>query len=291
MSNKVNKPKQSAKKLVEKLRDEKGVKFKYTNEIDAEDYFLYQNNYMRTAAFRKNYEKYQTGIHKGKYINLDFAYLTELATIDMHLRFLLLRMCIDIEHALKVQLVREIETNFLEDGYTIVNEVYTKFKSFKNNTLIKSDSPNCKDLIASSFKFATTYNQYRNGYVKMSSEISDIDCSVWTFLEICSFGDLMKFYRHYYTKYCLLPSIEDGILNSVKSIRNTCAHNNCLFFNLKNKDTTPAKTIINYVAKVPSVGKSLRDNQLSIRPIYEFTCLLYVYCEVVSKKVHFRCFT
>jgi len=82
----IDKPKMTSKALVAKLRDEKGVSFKYVTEDKAEKYLAKVNNYLRTAAYRKNYQKYQNGASKGKYIDLDFAYLQELSTVDMHLR-------------------------------------------------------------------------------------------------------------------------------------------------------------------------------------------------------------
>lgn len=81
------------------------------SETEAAEYLSKRNNYMRTASYRKNYAKHETGTQVGKYINLDFAYLAELSNIDFYLREHLLKMCIDIEHALKVALLTEIEQN------------------------------------------------------------------------------------------------------------------------------------------------------------------------------------
>lgn len=107
MSNRIEKPMLTSKQLVRKMRDDKGITFKYVTEEKAEEYLTNVNNYMRTASYRQNYQKYLQGTNKGKYIELDFAYLQELSTIDMHFRFLVSRMCIDIEQALKVKLIRE----------------------------------------------------------------------------------------------------------------------------------------------------------------------------------------
>lgn len=284
MSNRINKPKKTALDLVRKLSDEKGIALNYMTDTEAEEYLLYRNNYLRTAAYRKNYEKYKGGPKEGKYINLDFAYLCELSTIDMHLRSIIIRMSADIEHAIKVLLVREVETNNLEDGYSIVDEAFAEYKYFSKNIMQKADSPNCKGLINNSFTFASVFERKGNRYW-LNQRISDIDCAIWTFLEICSFGDLIKFYNFYYDKYFMLPRIEEGILNAVKSIRNSCAHNNCLFFDLRTKDTAPSQTILNYAASLSTAGRSLRQNRLSVRPIYELVCLLYVYQECVSDKV------
>lgn len=104
MSNRSEKPKHSAQELVCKMRDEKGIVFSLISEKEAEHYLSDINNFLRIASYRKNYEKNQAGKNKGKYRNLDFAYLVDLSSVDMHLRYMILKMTIDIEHALKVRL-------------------------------------------------------------------------------------------------------------------------------------------------------------------------------------------
>ena len=121
MGNRSNKPKLTVQQLVSKMKNEKGISFNYISETDAENYLLNVNNYLRTAAYRKNYQKHTKGVNKGKYIGLDFAYLQELSTIDMHFRFIVSKMCLDIEHALKVQMIKDIECDPSTDGYDIVD--------------------------------------------------------------------------------------------------------------------------------------------------------------------------
>ena len=87
MSNKINKPMMTSESLVAKMRDEKGITFKYVTEEKAQAYLTDINNYLRTAAYRQNYSKYTRGVNTGKYINLDFTYLQEMSTVDMHFRF------------------------------------------------------------------------------------------------------------------------------------------------------------------------------------------------------------
>ena len=111
MSNKINKPMMTSESLVAKMRDEKGIRFKYVTEEKAEVYLTDINNYLRTAAYRQNYSKYTRGVNTGKYINLDFTYLQEMSTVDMHFRFLINRMCLDIEQALKVKLVKDLSND------------------------------------------------------------------------------------------------------------------------------------------------------------------------------------
>lgn len=110
----------TSESLVAKMRDEKGITFKYVTEEKAEAYLTDINNYLRTAAYRQNYSKYTRGVNTGKYINLDFTYLQEMSTVDMHFRFLINRMCLDIEQALKVKLVKDVSNDANADAYKIV---------------------------------------------------------------------------------------------------------------------------------------------------------------------------
>ena len=59
MSNKINKPKKTAAMLVQKMKDELGITFKYADEAEAQVYLSDVNNYLRTASYRKNYQKVQ----------------------------------------------------------------------------------------------------------------------------------------------------------------------------------------------------------------------------------------
>lgn len=59
----------------------KGIKFDIVKE-EAKIFLQNNNYYMKLASYRANCDKRKSN---GEYINLDFAYLRELSTIDMHL--------------------------------------------------------------------------------------------------------------------------------------------------------------------------------------------------------------
>lgn len=99
----------------------KNIAFNIATEKNAEDYLRNNNNYYNIMAYKNNFQKYQCGKLKGKYIDLEFAYLKDLSIIDYRVRIILFKMIIDIEHYLKIRILNIIEDLDNEDGYNIVN--------------------------------------------------------------------------------------------------------------------------------------------------------------------------
>lgn len=282
MENKIMKPKLTAKQLINKMKYEKGITFKYTSEEEAERYLSNINNYLRTAAYRKNYSKYQKGPNTGKYINLDFAYLQELSTLDMHFRFIVSKMCLDIEHDLKVRILKDIENDNTTDGYDIVQKFLYQNPYTVRNIERNSYSPFTQALI---FKYFTIQQTYNPNTRKMMNTIASYqNCPIWILLELLTFGDFIRFYSFYYSHQALAP-IPISILNLVKSLRNGVAHNNCIFANLGHGSTTIPKEITQFVSQISTISSSQRKKRLSCRPMLEFICLLYSYNTIVSEKV------
>ena len=176
--------------LIHHMKVEKGIRFDIVSEEDAKHFLCEHNYYFKLAAYRGNYPKYPFGQKAGQYIDLDFAYLQELSVLDMYLRYIVLDMCLDIEHAVKVALIHDIEDNPSEDGYNIV-KIFTQ----QSNSLTK-----VKCYIKTSYAKNIIQKYYKN-------------CPIWVLCEVISFGDLCKlcnFYNHLYSnrlpfKPTLLP--------------------------------------------------------------------------------------
>lgn len=272
-------PKLTPEQLVKKM-EEKNIRSEYKDAEEIKEYLSIHNNYFRTASYRCNYEKHTEGDKIGKYIDLDFSYLTELATIDMYLRNLVLKMCLDIEHSLKVALIADIAFNDEEDGYNIVEQFISKNDYILTDIFYKSNSTYVGDLIKKYFEFE--YSEDENG--KKNITLKKIDCPIWAFMEIITFGDFTKFYSSYYELYPLGVNYT-GILNSVKSLRNACAHNNCIIHNLRKGTTKPTEKISQFVSNIPTITKSERKSVLSVRVAFELTSLIYLYDKVVFEPV------
>ena len=140
----IDKPKLSIPEQVEHLRNN-GVRFEIITADQATQYLTNNNNYFKLTAYRKNYPKHPDGKDIGKYIDLDFAYLVDLAVIDMDLRYVLVHMALDVEHYAKMQLLHKVE-NSEEDGYQIVID-YEKSLSPDQLERFKADVSKNKDNI------------------------------------------------------------------------------------------------------------------------------------------------
>lgn len=271
----IDKPLLSSYELIKKMKD-KGITFNYCTEKQAQAFLENNNNYFRISAYRKNYDKYPAGKNKGKYRYLDFSYLQELSTIDMHMRFLIIKMCLDIEHCLKLDLLRKAE-QIKDDGFDSINTFFQDKASqnFKNSIYYKRRSPYCSDLLNHNFIF-----DENKGTIKEYKEFR-----IWALLEVMTFGDLIHFCNFYHS-HNNIENKYKACINSVKSIRNACAHNNCILANLNKNDECKANRLVSdFVSHIDTIRRDLRKSQLKIFSIYEITNLIYVYKELVSDKL------
>jgi abortive infection bacteriophage resistance protein len=241
-----------------------GIEFNIVNEESAFQFMETSNYYMKLSSYRKNYIKYIDSNGKQYYQSLEFAYLQDLSRIDMYLRHLILKMCLDIEHSIKTKILNFISKGD-EDGYSIVKRFLDEKDPkdvIKNSINIHSSSDYCKDLI----------RKYNNQY------------PLWVFFEVISFGDLCKFYKYFCTELYPGEFKHSDLLFQVRSLRNAAAHNNCLINNLYQKsDISIVKaTISQYVQNVDGITKSQRKVRLKNFFICDFISLLYYFNYIVE---------
>ena len=237
----------------------KGIKFNIVKEEDAKIFLQNNNYYMKLASYRANYDKHKSN---GEYINLEFAYLQELSTSDMYLRYLILQMCLDVEHALKTRLLKDIEDNPEEDGYDIIRRFITKYERSCQNIQKHKSSEYCRELIEKYYPYFPA----------------------WVFVELISFGDMVKLYEYYSERY---PGrLKDSeLLYSIRDLRNATAHSNCLINKLQRGTNKPSVKIIKFVSNIDGIGASMRTNKLSNKFLYDFISLLYVYNEFINANI------
>lgn len=256
----------TVKQQIEHMKS-KGITFDIVSEEEAEQYLENNNYYFKIKAYAKMFEKYQFGEKKGQYVNLDFAYLKELAILDMHLRHFIIKTSVDLEHIIKVKFLSDFNKSD-SDGYEIVEEYFTAFPDVKNKILLKKETSYCADLID-----------------KLESE----EYALWNVIELLSFGDFINLYKMFYDKF---PEAQSGIsftypMRSIKSLRNAAAHNNCILNQLtrsKDDELHSNKKVQSFVSKNKLIGKTLRINCMGMQAVHDFVTLLYVLDKAVESE-------
>lgn len=258
---------------------QKNIKFEKISEEEAENYLRFNNNYYNLLAYIDNFERYLVnGKFIDKYIDLDFAYLKDLSIIDYRLRLVLFKMIIDIEHYLKMKILGTIVNIPVEDGYRIVNLYLRKDfndenfpRKIHNSILRKVGDVYCSKI----------FSKYD---IDKDKKLENIP--IWEFLEIITFGELVKFYDFYIKEYNLISeNVDVYILREIVKLRNAVSHNVSLLCELNKKDNINIANhkIIQYL-KECGIGKETRHNKLSNSRIRQITYTLYMFNIIVTSE-------
>ena len=262
------KPKLSLDGQIEYLK-EKGVLFNIMDEAEARDYLGQHNNYFKLTAYRKNYDKHPAGENKDKYINLEFAYLVDIAVIDMQLRYRIVHMALDLEHHTKLQLLRKMD-KYNEDGYQVVQDYIDSLdekqrKIFDSEINRNKGNIYCGDIIV---KYEVAF-------------------PIWAFIEIVPFGRLVAFYGFCADRFSD-KSMKDTFyrLLTCKEIRNASAHSNCILNNLKAKTAAHSTNaaVTSELMKIKGMNTNFRKNRMSNARIQQVVTLLYTHKDMVESE-------
>ena len=191
-----------------------GVTFNLYSESDATTFLESCTYFFKLKAFENNFDK-----DGDQYIGLDFAYLVDLSTIDLHLRALLRSLCLDIEHAMKVRFNNLIMNDPNEDGHEIVHAFDSDGKYQFNGDYKSSE--------------VYHYSTYSDGMIRKYCT----DPAIWNLWEVVSFKILCDLYE-YYLKRAKLKDNVTLFNKSVRSLRNASSHNNCLLIGIEERIKT-----------------------------------------------------
>jgi abortive infection bacteriophage resistance protein len=248
----------STNELIDHM-DKKGITFDLASKAEAYEALTKINYYFKITSYRTNFAKDITG----KYQNLDFAYLKDLASIDLQLRDFLLDLSLDIEHGIKVVLINLIANDPSEDGYQIVQDF--------------------KELHPDQYKKTLSYLK-KNNYMKDMYNKHHEHVSVWVFLEVMTFGVLSMFVDFYLerTNIRRMRTIHNYLKFS-KNIRNACAHSNPLLVNLFSDREFLRKP--SGAVKLAASEMKISSNFIQDLKINDLVSLFYLHKQMQSLKM------
>lgn len=227
--------------------EEKGISFKFIDIEKAKSFLNNNSYYFKLTTFRKNYYKSKSG----KYINLDFGNLNDLATIDMHFRYLIIQLTLDIEHSLKAKLMNLITNDPKEDGYSIVAEFdsYSETKHYYYNELKPEDE---RRDYRSIVKSIMDRDNQKYGYSDDLHTKRSSNPAVWVLIELMTYGELNRFVEFYVENEKLgFKSLNQSekLLKATKKMRNAAAHSRAILINMTNSTSGIPIEVKNYAMK------------------------------------------
>lgn len=245
----------------------KKIKFEICSVEEAKKFLKYNNYYFKLKSYARNYNYDDK---KEIYYNLDFAYIVELSKLDMYLRKIILELCLDVEHYLKVRLMNDLTNNNSEDGYNIVK-------------LFLQYYPNARDDIQRKAGKYSFCSDLAENHLDEFKEIKDL--AVWNCVELLSFGNFIDLYNVYYQTYDSFNY--SPYLNSIKFIRNAAAHNNCILSSIRKPNSTKkfkkTKQLATIMNNDPQLRKIENLSGMMKNPIiHDFVTLLLVYNDIMK---------
>lgn len=172
------KEKLNVKEQIEHMKS-KGVQFNIIVEEAAEKYLSENTYYFKLKSYAKNYDKYRTTDKRGQYVNLEFAYLKDLAIIDMHLRHFILKTSIDLEHALKTSFLMDFNESE-DNGYALVEKFLLENPDIKEGIKKKKENSYTKDL---------------------ANKLMEDGFAIWNIVELLSLKDFLRMYNRFSEEY------------------------------------------------------------------------------------------
>jgi len=252
-------PKLTVPEVISYCKKALGITFNLMNEEKARDFLEKNNFFFRIKQYCSTCPE-QT--KSGKYIGLDFGHLVELSTIDMFLRKILLKMTIDLEHYLKVKLVNECQNNPADDGYEVVEKFLESHLKIKDNLAQMNKVTNYG---------GGSFDKYLSAP------------AVWNFVEMITFADFISFYAFYYD-FMRLKCEYTKHFESVRRIRNACAHNVCMLSSFKPVQgfKSDLETNFELLGGNIGIGNGTISSCMKVPLLNDFAVMLSVYTKLIS---------
>lgn len=189
-------------------------------------------------------------------------------------------MCLDIEHFLKVFLIKFVEDMVAagtgEDGYKIVSD-YIAYDN--QQTVIVKDGNRRRHVKLEDKLKQNISNPYCGNLLKKYKD----DMPIWALVEIISFGDLLDILDYCVVVHSMELPVDRMCLDRVRQIRNATAHNNCIINDFQSTNKTPnTPSFITKFLISAGIGQNMRKKKLSNPRINQIAHLFYAYDKIVN---------
>lgn len=246
-----------------------GIKFTIDNKDFAEQYLSNNTYFFKLKAYAKLYDKNPNH----QYINLEFAYLRDLATIDCYLRKEIISISLDIEHYLKALLLRDFNASE-EDGYQIIIDFMNLNPEYYQQQIEnRLHGKPCSNLV----------QKYSGSF------------AIWNFVEIINFGDLKELFQFFYSRNVQNKQFKKSqklsyLINPTRLLRNAAAHNNCLLQALKEPYVSDDKfnfngNVSSFLGQSKEIGQKTLNTNMSKPLIHDFCVMLFLYYQIAPSNV------
>ncbi|WP_322154119.1 Abi family protein [Paratractidigestivibacter sp.] len=262
------KPLLTLEEQVEDL-ERRGVAFELCSKEEARSYLAEHTYFFKLTAFRALFKRRVGGARDGQYVRLDFEYLRRLAALDRDMRYALLQLTLDVEHAARTKLMRIVTEREDEDGYSLSLDYFESLNHKEKNrrkgeVAALAKDAYCGELVA-----------------KYGSDPATIP--VWVLLELFSFGGFRDLYLFCAERWGDRAMVgEHYMLRQAQSVRNACAHSSDVLNGFARMDAT-VETDSEVQRALSEAGFShrVRTSRMRSARVQQIATLLYLHARMV----------
>lgn len=248
----------------------RGITFSYISEEKATS--IMETEYTASMLMRYSslFECYHSTDKAGKFLDLDFAYLYDIALIDSELQKIIICLCMDMERSLK--------TAFISDCIRV---------GYRDKIV--------KDFVEEDYEYVAYFYNVHNLDAAAKRIMGDSrvdDLSLDDFLELITFGTFQRLSAFFYRKFAQelygKPTAPfEQFLDSVRMLRNSAAHNNAIIAGIADPNSAEFRQnylLSSYLGRHGIKNCTLKTN-MSKQPIHDLSCLLHLYSIMVPCSV------
>ncbi len=251
-----------------------GVAFDLCPEDEARAYLSDRTYYFKLRSYRTLFDRRVGGARDGQYVGLDFGHLRALASLDRDLRYTLLPLTLDVEHAARAKLMRNVTERPGEDGYSACADYMASLNHDERRRrrgdvgMLKRDVY-CRGLL----------EKYGDDPAAMP---------VWVLLELFSFGSFTGFYL-----FCANRWDDRGMRNEhymlrqAQYVRNACAHSSNMVngFGPSAEGDTEIETnnVVERALAKTNLSHRVRTSKMKNPRLRQIATLLYLHSRLVIK--------